>query len=713
MRKQTGGWMSLVRVLLIVSLVISLLPAISLTVSADTGVVYIDEHGVTQTQDVTIIDQDNYGSYATLNAGWYLFRGTWQSNTTIATSGAVHIILEDGSDVTVTGSSNEAGIKVTNGNSLTIYAQSTGEGMGKLVANGSSYSAGIGGSDGSSIGTITINGGDISATGRSGGAGIGRGYSGAGGTITINGGDITAIGGVDGAGIGRGPSGTGTGPNIFVNGSYGYWTSNTVSAPSSMTGSGIFNGDSSSIFKGYVRYVKLISIEFITSPAITVTDPVTGAAPNATASVTGAVYFTAGAVSWTPTATVFEGSTPYTATVTLTADSGYLFASTLTEATINGNAATVTNNTGETVTLSYSFAETATEITSPAITVTAPVTGATPNATASVVGAVYFTAGTVTWSPMVTTFAGSTSYTATVILTANSGYVFPSTLTAATINGNTATVTNNTGETVTLSYSFAETVASGGGTSTPSTPSTPSAPSASPQPEPEPEPEPPTQQPAVEVFNSNIVNSASLVEKLIAQVAAAKDAATTTHFGDTQEHWAEGTIVIFVQLNLINGYEDGTFRPNSPITRAEFASILNRVFQIQGGSTSKVLKDIDGTWAQSDIENLVAAGVISGYPDGTFKPNQTVTREEMVVILSRIVNLNGVDKDAAKGLFNDLAGAYAAEAITAAAQAGIVNGKGEGKFGPKSNATRAEALQIILNVLKLNPELKMLLESLE
>jgi hypothetical protein len=222
----------------------------------------------------------------------------------------------------------------------------------------------------------------------------------------------------------------------------------------------------------------------------------------------------------------------------------------------------------------------------------------------------------------------------------------------------------------------------------------------------------PTPESMVHVFNRSIVNEADLVRTMASKAEEAKGAKDAIDFADTQGHWAEETIDTFVQLKLINGYEDGTFRPNNPITRAEFAAILNRVFPIQGGSTSKVLKDIDGTWAKDDIENLVAAGVISGYPDDTFRPNQTITREEMVVMLSRIVNLNGLEKDPAKGQFNDLNGAYAAEEIEAAAQASIVSGKGNGSFDPKNNATRAEALQIILNVLKLNPELKTLLESL-
>ncbi|CAH1205509.1 hypothetical protein PAECIP111893_02362 [Paenibacillus plantiphilus] len=243
--------------------------------------------------------------------------------------------------------------------------------------------------------------------------------------------------------------------------------------------------------------------------------------------------------------------------------------------------------------------------------------------------------------------------------------------------------------------------------------STPSSTDTTPKTTPDPAPTPATPQPTVDVFNSSIVNEANLVKTIESKVAEAKEANATIDFADTQGHWAEKTIDVFIKLQLINGYEDGTARPNSPITRAEFAAILNRAFNIQGGSnTSIVLKDIGDSWAKEAIENLVAAGVINGYADGMFKPDQTITREEMVVMLSRIVNLNDLVKDRAKGNFKDLNGSYAASEIKAVAQAGIVSGKGDGRFDPKSNATRAEALQIILNVLELNPQLKTLLDSL-
>lgn len=111
----------------------------------------------------------------------------------VTITGDVHLILANGCTLTVNG-----GISVTKGNSLTIYAQSTGDGMGKLVAKSTDY-AGIGAG-----GNITINGGTVTSTGGGFGAGIGGGYKGAGGNITISGGTVKATGGEDGAGIGGG-----------------------------------------------------------------------------------------------------------------------------------------------------------------------------------------------------------------------------------------------------------------------------------------------------------------------------------------------------------------------------------------------------------------------------------------------------------------------------------------------------------------------------
>lgn len=144
---------------------------------------------------------------------WYVAQGEININGRVTVNGDVHLILTDGASLTITD-----GIRVSDGNSLTIYAQSAGGGMGKLTATATSQGcAGIGGNNRESNGVLTINGGDITARGadysgdNGGGAGIGSGYKAyASGTITINGGDIKAYGGTGnygaGAGIGAGGS---------------------------------------------------------------------------------------------------------------------------------------------------------------------------------------------------------------------------------------------------------------------------------------------------------------------------------------------------------------------------------------------------------------------------------------------------------------------------------------------------------------------------
>ncbi len=148
---------------------------------------------------------------------WYVVNSNVTINTRVTVTGDVHLILKDGFTLNAT-----KGINVSEGNSLTIYAQSAGEGMGKLITTGSVSVAGIGGiwfygadSANCTSGTITINGGTVTATGGTNAAGIG----GDGGNITINGGTVTATGGSGGAGIGGRREGT-SGGTITINGGH-------------------------------------------------------------------------------------------------------------------------------------------------------------------------------------------------------------------------------------------------------------------------------------------------------------------------------------------------------------------------------------------------------------------------------------------------------------------------------------------------------------
>ena len=208
--------------------------------STQEDVYYIDptEEQTEQTCDsATVVTESDRSWGLDDNAEhWYVVNGNVTIDRRVTVNGNVHLILADGCNLTVNG-----GINVSEGNSLTIYAQSAGEGMGKLITTGSVSVAGIGGiwfygadSANCTSGTITINGGMVKATGGDSSAGIGGSSSGGtGGTITINGGTVTATGGVNSAGIG------GDGGSITIN-------SGTVTATGGSGGAGIGSGRESS-----------------------------------------------------------------------------------------------------------------------------------------------------------------------------------------------------------------------------------------------------------------------------------------------------------------------------------------------------------------------------------------------------------------------------------------------------------------------------------
>jgi hypothetical protein len=230
------------------------------------------------------------------------------------------------------------------------------------------------------------------------------------------------------------------------------------------------------------------------------------------------------------------------------------------------------------------------------------------------------------------------------------------------------------------------------------------------------QPTQPTAPPASDnVFNTEVVTSdTNVVDAIKAKVEAMKQSPPATASSDAKGHWAEKTLDTFSKLGIIKGYEDGMTKPDQAITRGEFVSILSRIFAV-GGTKRVELQDVSGHWAQEEINRFASAGVIGGYGDGTFQPNKTITREEMVVMLSRLVNLSGLSVSTnASTPFQDgeAIASYAKDAVAASMQLGLVDGRDGNRFQPKDHSTRAEALTMILNALNLNSEIKTMLDTL-
>lgn len=101
--------------------------------------------------------------------------------------------------------------------------------------------------------------------------------------------------------------------------------------------------------------------------------------------------------------------------------------------------------------------------------------------------------------------------------------------------------------------------------------------------------------------------------------------------------WYGSAVTIMSDLKLVKGYPDGTFKPNAPITRAEFATIASRFDKIVGGTVN--FKDLNTShWAYSYIASAYHKGWVNGYPDGTFKPEKDISREEVVAITNRMLD---------------------------------------------------------------------------
>ena len=153
------------------------------------------------------------------------------------------------------------------------------------------------------------------------------------------------------------------------------------------------------------------------------------------------------------------------------------------------------------------------------------------------------------------------------------------------------------------------------------------------------------------------------------------------------------------------GYEDGTVRPNGSISRAEVATVLFRLFKddvrTQNLTKDNAYSDVpDTAWYSTAVSTLSKMGVISGYPDGTFRPNAPITRAEFAAMIARF------DETAksADTPFTDISGHWAENAIGKAYGNGWVEGSSKTVFCPESNLTRAETATLLNRVLHRLPE---------
>lgn len=165
---------------------------------------------------------------------------------------------------------------------------------------------------------------------------------------------------------------------------------------------------------------------------------------------------------------------------------------------------------------------------------------------------------------------------------------------------------------------------------------------------------------------------------------------------DLEGHWASEVMTEWIGYGIIAGYEDGTVRPDKSITRAEMTAMLDRVMGYQTMAANH-FSDLDDNWYTEVILKGNAAGVISGYEDGTVRPNATISRQEATAMIARVLALDTENVPEADFTDSDTVADWAKDAVNAMAAKGYVNGS-DGQFRPTAGMTRAEVVTILNNI---------------
>jgi len=181
-------------------------------------------------------------------------------------------------------------------------------------------------------------------------------------------------------------------------------------------------------------------------------------------------------------------------------------------------------------------------------------------------------------------------------------------------------------------------------------------------------------------------------------------------FADLNGHWAKVDIESLASKRIVNGVTPSSFSPNQSITRAEFAALLVRSLGLSAPAAAASFSDVaEADWYSGAVEQAVHAGLIEGYQDGTFKPNDRITREQMAVMLFRALKYVGQSALAgdteetilAKYADQGAIGAWAKPAVAQLLATDIIQGRSATTIDPTANASRAEALVMLKRFLQL------------
>ncbi|MBM0740350.1 S-layer homology domain-containing protein [Phormidium sp. CLA17] len=188
----------------------------------------------------------------------------------------------------------------------------------------------------------------------------------------------------------------------------------------------------------------------------------------------------------------------------------------------------------------------------------------------------------------------------------------------------------------------------------------------------------------------------SMVTSSLAPFVAIAPSVAQSSFSDVQGSWAQACIVELTQRNIISGYPDGTFRPNNPVTRAEYASLVGKAFPNapRNRGAAQFVDVPSNYWAYNAITNASQTGFLSGYPGNVFNPTQSIPRAQVLVSLASGLNFAPSQPVAnTLGLYADASAipGYAQTGIAAATEKRLVVNYPDVNFlNPNQLASRAE-----------------------
>lgn len=191
-------------------------------------------------------------------------------------------------------------------------------------------------------------------------------------------------------------------------------------------------------------------------------------------------------------------------------------------------------------------------------------------------------------------------------------------------------------------------------------------------------------------------------------------AAGANGFKDTGAHWAKADIDEMVAKGIVQGYSaDNTFRPDNTITRAEFVTLVNRAFQFTTPATTQFTDVAPADWYAQQVSCAVAAGYIQGFGDGTFKPQNLITRQEVFTMIARVLKLDLSSDNTILQRFQD--GAQIPEwsrgAIIALLEKGLITAYPDNTLRFAQNMTRGESVVFLKRSMAAEPGVTPLKDS--